>query len=62
MTMKIMILNRKTGKEFKDVQVVTYSSLSDRIFITTSETLSNPHGVKTGYNVNDIEIELSNKE
>jgi len=60
--MKIMIINRKTGKEFKDVQVVTYSSLTDTIYITTSETLSNPYGVKTAYKLDDVEILISNKE
>lgn len=57
-----MIINRKTGKEFKDVQVVTVCSITNTIWITTSETLSNPHGSKTRYNLDDIEISISNEK
>jgi len=60
--MKTMLINRKTGKEFKDVQVVTVDTINNIIWITTSETLSNPHGSKTRYDLDDIEISISNRK
>lgn len=60
--MKTMLINRKTGEEFKDVQVVTVDTINNIIWITTNETLSNPHASKTRYNLDDIKISISNRK